>query len=142
MAQFLPAWELTSVNEGFYSNNPNDPGLRTYMGISQVHFPICPIWPLIMNWILQHGEPANNHRFTDIPGLDELVEQFYITNFWNSIQGDDIINQDTANTLFDSSVNLGIHEAIVLTQRALSITETGHMDQTTLDSLNIANLYA
>ncbi len=142
MADPKPAIVATLVNEGYYSNNAADTGKRTYRGISQVNFPTCAIWTPIMAWIHLHGEPGSEHRFTDIPGLEELVYQFYIDHFWTPIQGNQIINQQVANDLFDSSVNMGVHQAVVLTQRSLGIPESGHMDYSTLNTLNLANSYA
>ena len=134
MAQFLKAWEITRRNEGGYVNDPSDNGGETYRGISRKNFPVWDGWSIIDNAHLKHGDIC----LTAEPN----VIAFYTHNFWNPILGDEIINQDAANELFDNSVNMGLHEAIVLTQRALNIPETGHMDTSTLNILNTNNPYA
>jgi len=134
MAAFLPAWMITRKNEGGYCNTPGDLGGKTYRGISYNNFPNWAGWPVIDAAHLQRGEICLN--------AEPLVVAFYTQNFWNPIMGDEIINQDTANELFDSAVNMGLHEAIVLTQRTLNIPETGHMDSSTLNVLNQNNPYA
>lgn len=134
MAIFSKAWLITGKNEGGYCNTVNDNGGETYRGITRKNFPNWEGWPEVESAHLKTGQI--------ITSLEPLVEQFYITNFWNPIKGDEIINQDAANELFDNSVNTGIIKAVSLTQKALGIPITGKMDTTTLNMLNIQNPYA
>lgn len=133
MANFLKAWELTRVNEGGFVNDPLDKGGYTYRGITKKNFPNWEGWSLIEKACLKKGDINLS--------VEPLVVKFYTNIFWNPIKGNEIINQDVANELFDSAVNMGISQAIILTQRALNIPETGHMDSSTLNILNTNNPY-
>ena len=53
--------------------------------------------------------------------LQNAVEDFYHTEFWNKIQGDLLPSQHIADELFDTSVNLGVSAASEFLQRALNI---------------------
>ena len=139
MANPKPALAKTLVNEGFYSNTPGDNGGETLWGIARVPNPTWEGWSIVDSLRSSSDFPnCLKHNAQ----LLELRDKFYIHKYWDIICGDDIINQESANELFDSSVNMGTHQAIVLTKRALSIAETGHMDILTLTALNTANPYA
>lgn len=134
MANFKISWLKTRVHEGGYVNDPKDNGGETYRGISRKNFPNWPGWKEVIK--------SKRLRGDIILTLESLVEQFYIDNFWNPIKGNEIINQKVADELFDSSVNMGIHEAVILTQRSLNIPESGKVDSSTLNILNQNNPYA
>ncbi|MEI8142876.1 MAG: glycosyl hydrolase 108 family protein [Chitinophagia bacterium] len=67
---------------------------------------------------------------------DEVAEAIYKQHYWGLIKGDEIIDQDIANDIYDSAVNMGPYRSIVLAQRTLGITETGKMDDDTLRAIN------
>ena len=133
MANFKISWSKTRVHEGGYNNDPKDNGGETYRGISRKNFPNWPGWAEVIK--------SKRLRGDIILTLEPLVEKFYIDNFWNPIKGDEIINQEVADELFDSSVLLGIHQSVILTQRSLNIPESGKMDSSTLNILNQNNPY-
>ena len=61
---------------------------------------------------------------------------FLKQNYWDPIRGDEINNQESANALYDSAVNMGTGTAIILAKRAEGIKETTAMDQQFVDLLN------
>lgn len=138
MANFEIALKPTLNNEGGYVNDDADSGKETYCGISRANFPAWTGWHKIDAWKQTNGVPHWNKVFTEaeMPGIAADVSEFYKVNFWDVIKGDQIINQNVASDLFDKAVNMGTHQAIILSQRSLEIAETGKMDENTLDTLN------
>ncbi len=133
MAQFLIAYNKTNGNEGLYSNNPNDRGKETWKGISRVMFPHWGGWNIIDGHKIKSNFPLSLNEDSD---LEELVQEFYTVNFWDSIRGNEIIKQEQADSIYDTCVNMGIKTGIKLTQRTLEIVETGIMNNETLNKLN------
>lgn len=119
MADFNLAIRKTLVNEGGFSNIPEDHGGPTKYGITQA----------------------------DMPGVDieSLTEQhaiqYYTEHYWK--QNYSAINdQNIANKLFDMGVLFGVGEAAYLMQRALSMAPaqwTKTIDQNTLDRINASD---
>ena len=137
MADFKIALKPTLHNEGGYVKDPNDSGGETYRGISRHNFPHWSGWSMV-----DAAKPLHTGQLISNTQLDELIAEFYQLSFWNPIRGNEIINQDVANDLFDKSVNMGYHQAVVLSQRSLGIAESGKMDDVTLSTLNQMNPYA
>lgn len=131
MAQFLDAILPVIENEGGYVNDPTDNGGETYKGISRKFHPEWSGWGLVDN-----HKPLANKAIIKNQLVDNSVLAFYRQMFWNKIQGDKIKSQEAAKELLDSSVNMGVSQAIKLTQRVLGLPETGVMDDKTLAKLN------
>ncbi len=100
--------------EGGYSNLGNDRGKETYQGISRYFYPQWEGWaivdkykPLKYNTIIKNGQ------------LDEMVQSFYKTNFWDKIKADQI-NAGVAPFLFDFAVNSGVGAAGKAFQKVVS----------------------
>ncbi|CAB4218294.1 Protein of unknown function DUF847 [uncultured Caudovirales phage] len=135
MAKFEPAHILTSRNEGGYTDVRDDAGnwtggkvgvgdlIGTNKGISA---------PVLCAFL---GRKAT---VTDMKNLsDAVASAIYKKNYWDVIRGDELLHQEEANSIYDSAVNMGSSRAIILAQRSLGITETGHMDDLTLAKLNL-----
>jgi len=148
MADFKKAFLKTSDIEGGYSNNPLDKGGETYRGISRRYFPDMKLWEIIDIEKKKPGpDPINNISPSVRKGLDDLVFLFFKENFWNRFLGDEISNQEIAEELYDTSVNMGISRAITFLQISLNvlnrngdvypdIVEDGKIGSTTLKTLN------
>jgi lysozyme family protein len=137
MANVQIALSKTLAFEGGYSNNPNDNGGETYKGISRVNFPKWLGWYIIDNYKkTQHNTNTTNITLKDNKDINNLVQSFYKANFWDRIMGDNIIDQDKANNIFDFSVNSGISRAIKYAQMVVGVTQDGVMGQHTLDAIN------
>jgi len=113
MADFNIAFHLTLQHEGGFSENINDPGGATNMGITQ----------------------------KDLPGIDirtltlPAAMVYYQSQFWSSIY-DQIDSQDVANKIFDMRVLFGPKEAIMLLQLILNIDMDGVFGPFTLAVVN------
>ncbi|WP_207429032.1 glycoside hydrolase family 108 protein [Pedobacter sp. SYSU D00535] len=106
MANFITAFHITMTNEGGYSNNPNDRGGETYAGIASNFWPKWPGWPIVRQIVAQ--KPANlNTALRTNAQLQTFVEDFYKKNFWDDLSLDALNHQQSANQLFDTSVNMG-----------------------------------
>ena len=134
MAQFDPAHKLTSLNEGGYTDDANDSGnwtggkigvgllVGTNHGISA---------PVLSDYLKRPVTVADMKNLTA-----DTAKAIYIKNYWNKIRGFEINDQNAANSIYDSAVNMGVGTAIKLAQRSLGIKETGVMDVLTLNTLN------
>lgn len=128
MADFLTAASLTLSNEGNYSNKTQDSGnyykgllIGSMFGISA---------PMLAQYLGRKPAVSDMKTLTR-----DVALKIYKKYYWDVMRGDEIINQDEANSIYDSFVNMG-SEAIVLAQRALGIKETGHMDDFTVNKIN------
>lgn len=123
MADFLRAFESMIRNEGGYRlhNVKGDRGGMTYAGIARSSHPSWPGWAAI-----DRG---------DIPNT-EMVRQFYRTNFWGPIRGDDIASDAVARNVFDFAVNAGVVTAARLAQIVCGVTPDGKVGQKTVAALN------
>lgn len=103
---FDNAFELLLVNEGTFSNNPNDPGKGTIYGITERDYP---------------------ESFTKIynlykSGMTTLAlrqaKMFYKKHFWNELYKE-IPDSSLALKLFDIGVNRSVKVAVKILQRVL-----------------------
>lgn len=121
MANYSKAYKIVMKYEGGYNNDPDDRGGETYKGISRRYFPDWKGWNLID---VSKKEDGLDSQFpeglSDIYILQVMVEQLYKDQFWNRFRGDQIENQEIATELFDSGVNMGVHQAVKFLQRSLN----------------------
>lgn len=106
MAQFNPAFQITMGNEGGYANNPNDRGGETYKGVAKNFWPNWSGWPIV-DGIIATKPPSINQALNNNAQLQTLVLSFYKANFWDTESLDNINDQQVANQLFDTAVNMG-----------------------------------
>ena len=67
---------------------------------------------------------------------EETAGAIFKKNYWDKFRGDEIINQNIANDLFDACVNEGLVTGIKQAQEAGGITINGKVDEPTLNFLN------
>ena len=132
MAEFIKAYQKMILHEGIYSNDPDDPGLRTVMGISEKTWPNWEGWKIV-NTLSSEKEMTTNSE------LQNKVQLFYLINFWNPIKGANIINQEIAESLFDFSVNTGLNTAISIAQAIIGVKNDGIVGAMTISALNACN---
>ena len=118
MADFRKAYFTTLGHEGGYANDPQDRGGETYRGISRRFYPKWEGWAIIDK---AKGDKDKFPQNIDHSALYTLVQEFYEDEYWNKFRGDDILNQELANELFDSAVNLGLSRAVRLLQQSLNL---------------------
>jgi lysozyme family protein len=134
MALFDSALLHTLKSEGGYVNDPQDPGGETFKGIARVHHSKWQGWIKIDLLKNAQNFPLNlDHDET----LNDQVKAFYKTHFWDRIQGDDIQNQDIAESIFDFSVNAGVRTSSKLAQITCGETADGVIGEATLNKLNV-----
>lgn len=126
MANFDKAHKITSKIEGGYVNDPLDKGGETYKGIARKYHPDWLGWELIdsytANMELKRGQYISNIE------LDDFVDSFYKEKFWDVNRLDDVDDQDIANELFDTGVNMGVGTAAKMLQEALNLLNRNEKD--------------
>jgi len=93
------------------------------------------------------GISQRAHPNVDIESLSLIeTEKIYRDEYWSTIRGDEIRDDNVAAKLLDMAVNMGSHQAVVLCQRALNvlalhqaIKEDGILGRMTLAALNAAD---
>ena len=133
MAEFNPALERVLKHEGGYVNDPKDPGGETYKGVARQMHSKWDGWVLIDLYKKQNGFPANLE--TD-NALQDKIKNFYQTNFWDKINGDNIVNQEVATSIFDFAVNAGTSTSATLAQMVSGVTADGVIGKDSTDKIN------
>jgi len=110
MADFNEAFNATMGHEGGYVNDPDDAGGETYRGIARKYNPSWSGWNLI-----DDTKPNINNA-----SLDPYVREFYEAQYWDVNRLDDFDDQDVANEMFDTGVNMGIGRAGKFLQECLN----------------------
>jgi len=118
MADFEKAYSKTLWYEGSYSNFNDDKGGETYRGVSRKYHENWSGWSIIdgmknqTGWIVQLDLDKE---------LQKRVHEFYFANFWMKIKGEEIKDQDVAEELYDTAVNMGIKYATIFLQKSLNV---------------------
>lgn len=136
MAEFTQAFQLMIAHEGGYVNDPDDPGGETYKGVARKIHSKWDGWTKVDMLKRQAGFPGNLDKDTE---LQQDVEDFYRINFWNKIKGDDITDQEVANSIFDFGVNAGTGTSASLAQMVIGAKADGVIGPVSIDMLNKFN---
>jgi len=125
MADFIPAFEKMLKDEGGYqlTTLAGDTGGMTYAGIARNPNPQWEGWALV-----------DRKEFGG--SLTAMVRNFYRTHFWDRIRGDEIANQDVAESIFNFGVNAGVGMAAKLAQLVVGATPDGGIGPKTVELLN------
>lgn len=123
MADFLPSFERTLINEGGYvlHNVKHDRGGQTYAGIARNAWPKWAGWSYIDNG--------------DTPPAD-AVRGFYRANFWEPLRLNEVTHQQVAHNLYDFAVNAGTGTAAKLAQIVAGTTPDGRIGPKTIAAIN------
>lgn len=123
MADFNKAFGLTMGHEGGFANNPNDKGGMTYKGIARNFHPDWVGW-LTVDAALKQTKDVQflNNLLGKDRELQLDVQDFYKREFWDVNRLDAFINQDIANELFDTGVNMYWKTGAKFLQEALNLT--------------------
>ena len=110
MADFLKAYAPVKQWEGGWCNVPGDAGGETYAGIARAFFPTWRGWPIIdaekNHTSYRQGATAFSRRLASVPGLADMVTDFYRREWWDRMRLDQL-PQTVADEIFEQSVNLG-----------------------------------
>ena len=125
MAQFEPAFEQMIKDEGGYvlHDVEGDTGGITYAGIARNKNPQWQGWALV-----------DRKEFGG--SLTTMVRDFYRAEFWGKMRGDELTNQEVANTIFNFGVNAGMGMAVKLAQLVIGATPDGGIGPKTVERLN------
>jgi lysozyme family protein len=125
MADFNPAFEKMLHDEGGMqlTDIPGDRGGQTYAGIARNANPQWVGWPLV-----------DRKEFGG--SLTSLVRDFYRQNYWDRIRGDEIRDQQIAETIFNFGVNTGVGVAVKLAQVIVGAVPDGGIGPKTVELLN------
>lgn len=115
---FARAFAKTMGHEGGYVSDPEDAGGETYRGISRVYNPTWQGWRVIDMWKEKNISTEERDIY-----LKDMVPAFYRAMYWDRFQGDRIASlaKEVAYELFDSAVNMGVHQAVKFLQVALNM---------------------
>jgi len=120
MAQFDPAYKLTMTNEGGYANKAGDGGGETWRGVARKYHPDWAGWKIV-DAVKATNPPSLNQALAARADLQALVLALYRKQYWSCLALDSLNCQQTANQLFDISVNCGSGTAAKMLQRALNV---------------------
>lgn len=116
---FSQALSLLLIHEGGLSDDPHDPGGRTYQGILQTEYDA---------YRRSKGIAPRDVAHMDAGERDEI----YRRQYWDAIHGDDLPS-GLDYVLFDGAVNSGVTQSVKWLQRALPYPPVnGHLGQTIL----------
>lgn len=115
---YTQCFNFTMKNEGGYSNNSADIGGETYKGISRYYHPGWIGWDLIDILKKQDTFPQNL-AYDDT--IDLYVKDFYYSNYYMQIKGEDIKSPIIVGELFDMAVSIGVKRTTEFLQEALFV---------------------
>lgn len=125
MADFNREFNKLIFVEGGYVNDKDDNGGETYLGISRKFNPKWRGWKIIDEIKSKYGVKNITKVLKQNTALTDSAKALYKEKYWDTLELDDIPNQDIAHQIFDTYVNCGKHTAISLTQQVLGMTITG-----------------
>jgi len=108
-----------------YSDDPDDTGGKTMMGILQREYDA---------WRSNHGLPQQWVKYI----TDDELTAIYRDQFWRPIQGDKL-PPGVDLVVWDAGVNCGVSMASKKLQKILGLTVDGHIGQITIDTANQAD---
>lgn len=136
MADFKKAFDITMKAEGGYVHDPDDPGGETYKGVARSRNPKWKGWINIDLLKNKSNFPQNLLQDED---LQEKISRLYEANYWDKVQGDDIEDQDIADSIFDFAVNAGPRTSSKLTQIAVQSEPDGIIGPKTIEKINASD---
>lgn len=130
MASFQPAYQKLRTLEGYFLRDKDG---ETYAGILRRYWPEWRGWFFIDKYPnLTNGQKCPNDR------VENLIEVFYLDEFWNRQPFEKINDQQVATAIFCQYVNSDT-EAIIIIQRAAGVTDDGIMGNITIRAINESN---
>ena len=126
MASFTLAFKRLLEAEGKYSDHPKDRGGETAFGISRKFYPEWEGWKYI-----DKGDWAT---------AKELAKEHYKKEYWDKLKLSKVKEQEVAEFIFDTCVNLGLAMGVKYLQKALRLS--GHPSLEVDGILGPKTLYA
>ena len=124
MACFDEEFEKVILVEGGYTDNPDDAGGETYLGISRKNNPKWDGW-ISIDQLKKYHPKDFKKLLKQTSELTAKAKRLYKENYWDVLELDDIPSQGIAHQLFDTAVNMGVSSAIRIAQQVIGMTITG-----------------
>lgn len=126
MADFEQCYKKTLELEGGYLLHtvPGDRGGMTFAGVARNSWPDWAGWQLI-----DGGETSG-------PRIEAMVAEFYRSNFWGPIRGEQILYQNVAFAIYDFAVNAGLTTSVKIAQGIVGAMPDGHVGPKTIAALS------
>jgi lysozyme family protein len=118
MADFYAAYKKTMGFEGGYANDPDDSGGETYRGIARRFNPSWNGWSIVDS---KKSDPNFPKCLDSIEDLQSKVKLFYKGLYWDVHLLDEYPDQEIAEEMFDTGVNMGVSRAATFLQDALNV---------------------
>lgn len=124
MADFTKAYAVSAVSRGINTEMAGD--VEIYNGIDRRFNPSWDGWQVIdaLRFAASDGDELNT-TLTQNKKLKEKVRSFYKQSYWDRFSGDRIPNQDIAEELFESSMELGVGGSVNCLQKCLNLLNAG-----------------
>lgn len=128
MADFTKAYAASAVSRGVKTEMAGD--VEIYNGIDRRFHPAWDGWQVID--ALKFAASDDDEFKTTLEQnkkLREKVRSFYKQMYWDRFSGDWVPNQDIAEELFESSMELGVGRAVNCLQKSLNLLSAGRPDK-------------
>lgn len=140
MADFKIAYETLKPLEFGSSKNalnklPTENNY-TFQGIYREAHPEWGGWKIVDEILKNHTVEEASKILYDNDIINDMVEKFYMENYWRTIKGDHINNQHIAQLIFIFGVNTGYKNSVKKAQQLLNVTVDGIIGNMTLNALN------
>lgn len=117
---FNESLPVTLVYEGGFSDRADDPGGRTFKGVTQR--------------VYDAYRDMNTQQRQDVKLIaDNELQDLYRTQYWDKVEGDQL-DPGLDLAVFDFAVNSGPAQAVKELQRLLKVTDDGIMGDRTLNA--------
>lgn len=111
------AFDRLMIHEGFYSDNPSDPGGKTTWGVTE-------------------DVARANHYIGPMRDLPQIfAKNIYRASYWTPINAD-LLPDACRYDVFDGAVNSGVKQSIKWLQRAVGVQDDGILGQVTINAAN------
>lgn len=128
MADYQQAFDKTLGHEGGYSNHEKDRGGETYKGIARKFHASWLGWEIIDKAKI-NNVPKNLDNNKE---LHEHVKILYRQQYWAPINGDKLPNQEIAEEIFDTGVNMGVRRSARFLQESINLLNENEKRQVDL----------
>jgi len=118
---FIESLQYVLENEGYYSNNPDDPGGETFRGISRKFHPDWKGWVIIDKF--KKDPEVLKKEYLKNKTLQRYVAKFYYFNFYKKSHADffEEFSPTLAYNIFDYAINAGVRTSLKNLQTSLNI---------------------
>lgn len=142
MANLQLAEAKTLKWEGGYCNVVGDAGGETIFGIARNMHSKLKLWKILDDY-KSSFKPFSKANYKELEQLclgnaefKKEMDNFYKSQFWDKIKGDEINSQEVANALYDFAVNSGVSRAVKSIQEVLGVGVDGAIGNQTITAIN------